>query len=100
MQKMNTGVCKIKLHLPGSQSLKDKRRVVKSITSRLRNQYNISIAEVDDQHLWQLATIGIACVSNDNQHVDETLSKVVNFITQNYPELEIVNREVEILSEP
>lgn len=94
---MNTGVCKIKLHLPGSQSLKSKRRIIKSIISRLRNQYNISIAEVDDQDLWQLATLGVACVSNHNQHVDETMSKVVNFIAQNYPELEVVDHELEIL---
>jgi uncharacterized protein YlxP (DUF503 family) len=97
---MHTGVCKIKLHLPGSQSLKAKRRVVKSIISRLGSQFNISIAEVDDQDLWQLATLGVACVSNHNQHVDETISKVVNFIAQNYPELEIVDHEIEILHGP
>jgi uncharacterized protein YlxP (DUF503 family) len=97
---MNTGICRIKLHLPESRSLKDKRRVVKSIVSRLRNQYNISIAEVDDQDLWQLVTLGIACVSNHNQHVDETLSKVMNFIVNNYSELEIVDHQVEILSGP
>ncbi len=97
---MNTGVCKIKLHLPGIESLKGKRRIVKSVISRLRNQYNISIAEVDDQDLWQLATLGIACVSNHNQHVDETLSKVLGFIAQNYPELEVVDHEMEILHGP
>jgi uncharacterized protein YlxP (DUF503 family) len=95
---MNAGICRIKLHLSESQSLKDKRRIVKSITSRLRSQYNISIAEVDDQDLWQLVTLGIACVSNQNQHVDETLSKAIGFITKNYPELEIVDQEIEILS--
>jgi len=97
---MNTGICRIKLHLSQSQSLKDKRRIVKSIISRLRSQYNISIAEVDDQDLWQLVTLGIACVSNHNQHVDEILSKVVNFIVNNYPELEIVDRQTEIFSGP
>ena len=97
---MNTGICKIKLHLPESQSLKSKRRIVKSIISRLQNQYNISIAEVDDHDLWQLATLGISCVSNSNQHVDETLTRVINFIVQNYPELEIVNREIEIMHGP
>jgi len=95
---MNAGVCKIRLHLPENQSLKEKRRIVKSIISRLRNQYNISIAEVDDQDLWQLATLGITCVSNHNQHVDEILSKVINFIVQNYPDLEIVERKIEILN--
>jgi hypothetical protein len=97
---MNAGICKVKLHLLESRSLKDKRRTVKSIISRLRNQYNISIAEVDDQDLWQLVTLGIACVSNHNQHVDEILSKVISFITNNYPELEIVDQEIEILSGP
>ena len=97
---MNTGICRIKLHLSQSQSLKDKRRIVKSIISRLRSQYNISIAEVDDQDLWQLVTLGIACVSNHNQHVDEILSKVVNFIVNNYPELEIIDHQTEIFSGP
>jgi len=97
---MNTGICKLKLHLPESQSLKSKRRIVKSVISRLQGHYNISIAEVDDHDLWQLATLGIACVSNHNQHVDETLSKVINFITQNYSELEIVDHEIEILHGP
>jgi len=97
---MNVGICRIKLHIPESGSLKDKRRVVKSVVSRLRNQYNISIAEVDDQDLWQLVTLGVSCVSNHNQHVDEILSKVMNFITSNYPELEIVDQQTEILSGP
>jgi uncharacterized protein YlxP (DUF503 family) len=47
-----------------------------------------------------LVTLGIACVSNHNQHVDEILSKVVNFIVNNYPELEIVDRQTEIFSGP
>jgi uncharacterized protein YlxP (DUF503 family) len=95
---MNAGFCRIKLHLSDCRSLKDKRRIVKSITSRLRNQYNVSVAEVDDQDLWQLATLGVACVTNHDQHADEILSKVVGFVTNNYPELEIVDRQTEILS--
>ena len=97
---MNFGICLIKLHISESRSLKDKRRIVKSIVARLRNQYNISIAEVDNQDLWQLVTLGIACVSNQSQHIDEILSKVITFITSNYPELEIVDRQTEILSGP
>ncbi len=97
---MNVGICRIKLHISESRSLKDKRRIVKSVVSRLKNQYNISIAEVDDQDLWQLVTLGIACVSNQSQHIDETLSKVVSFIVSNYPELEIVDHQTEILSGP
>lgn len=97
---MNAGICQIRLHLHGSQSLKDKRRVVKSIITRLHNQYNVSVAEVDDLELWQLATLGIACVSNHDQHVDDILNRAVNFIAQNYPEVEIVERAIEILPAP
>jgi len=97
---MNVGICRIKLHISESQSLKDKRRIIKSVITRLKNQYNISIAEVDDQDLWQLVTLGISCVSNHNQHVDETLSKVMSFIINNYPGLEIVDHQTEILSGP
>jgi uncharacterized protein YlxP (DUF503 family) len=97
---MNTGIGKIQLHLPENQSLKDKRRIVKSIIARLRNQYNVSIAEVDDNDLWQLATLGISCVSNNSQHVDETITNIIKFINHNYPELEIVNQEIEIIQGP
>jgi len=97
---MNTGICRIQLHLPENQSLKDKRRILKSLISRLRNQYNISVAEVDDHDLWQLATLGISCVSNHDQHVDETITNITKFIAQNYPELEIVNEEMEIIHGP
>jgi uncharacterized protein YlxP (DUF503 family) len=94
---MNAGICKIRLHIPENRSLKEKRRVVKSITTRLRNQFNISVAEVDDYNLWQMTTIGITCVSNHNNHVDEILNKILYFITQHYPELEIVDQDIEIL---
>jgi uncharacterized protein YlxP (DUF503 family) len=97
---MNTGVGKIQLHLPENQSLKDKRRIVKSIIARLRNHYNVSVAEVDDNDLWQLATLGISCVSNNSQHVDETITNIIKFINHNYPELEIVNQEIEIIQGP
>ncbi len=94
---MNAGVCKLKLHLPDNHSLKEKRRVVKSLMSKLRNQFNISIAEVEDNNLWQIATIGISCVSNSNIHVDDTLNSVMDFIRQYYPELEIIEHDTEIM---
>lgn len=92
---MNIGVCKLKIHIPGSQSLKDKRSVVKSITSRLQNQFNISIAEVDDHDLWQIATIGIACVSNHNYRVDEVINSVISTIEHDYPTVEIIEKEID-----
>jgi uncharacterized protein YlxP (DUF503 family) len=94
---MHSGVCTIKLRLPENLSLKGKRRVVKSITTRVRSKFNVSVAEVDDQNLWQLATLGICCVSNDKRHINEVLSKVVDFITNGRFEIEMLDYEIEIL---
>lgn len=95
---MNVGVCKIKLRLPENLSLKGKRQVVKSIIARLRNKFNVSVAEVDDNDLWQLATIGICCVSNDKRFTNEILSKAVDFVVNSRCDAEIVDYEIEILS--
>ncbi len=97
---MNLGVCRIKIRLPENQSLKDKRKVLKSVISRVRNSYNVAIAEVDDQDTWQLATLGIACVSNDAQQNNKVLSKVVDFISQSRLDIEILDYEIEIIPFP
>ena len=94
---MNVGVCRIKLRLPENMSLKGKRQVLKSITSRVKNRFNVSIAEVDANDLWQLAVLGISCVSNDNRQTNEVLSKVVDFVTQGRFDVEVLDYEVEIL---
>ena len=71
---------------------------MKSIIARIRNQFNVSVAEVDDHDLWQLATIGICCVSNDKRYTNQVLSKVVAFIAGSRFEVEILSHEIEILS--
>jgi len=95
---MNVGVCKVRLRLPDNQSLKGKRQVVKPITTRVRNKFNVSVAEVDDHDLWQLATLGICCVSNNKRYTNEVLSKVVEFIAGSRFDAEILKYEIEILS--
>jgi len=95
---MNVGVCKISLRLPENLSLKGKRGVLKSITTRVRSKFNVSVAEVDDQELWQLATLGICCVSNDKRYTNEVLSKVADFIVDGRFGIEILGYEIEILS--
>ena len=94
---MNIGICKIKLRLPENSSLKGKRRVLKSITTRVRSKFNVSVAEVDDHDLWQLATLGISFVSNDKRYTNEVLSKVIDFIIDGRFEIEILDYEIEIL---
>jgi uncharacterized protein YlxP (DUF503 family) len=95
---MNIGVCRIELRIPENHSLKGKRQIVKSIIARLQNRYSISIAEVDNNNLWQIATLGVSCVSNNRRHADTILANVVNFITRYYPNVELLNYEVEIIS--
>ena len=95
---MNVGVCKLTLRLPENSSLKGKRQVVKSITSRVGNQFNVSVAEIDDHDLWQIATIGVCYVSNSRRHANEVLSKVMNFIANSRFEAELLDYEIEILS--
>jgi len=94
---MNVGVCKINLRLPENLSLKGKRQVLKSITTRVRNKFNVSVAEIDNHDRWQLATIGICCVSNDNRYTNGILSKVVDFVINSHFEVEILDYEIEIL---
>ncbi|GAF83761.1 unnamed protein product [marine sediment metagenome] len=92
---MRVSVCQIELRLPENQSLKGKRQVIKSIITRLQNKFNISVAEVDNQDLWQLATLGVACVSNHRRHAAETLTNVVKFIVRNYPDVELLSSKIE-----
>jgi len=94
---MNVGVCRVRLRLPGNLSLKGKRQVVKSIAARVRNKFNVSVAEVDDHDLWQSATLGICCVSNDKRHTNEVLSKIMDFIVDGRFDVEILDYEIEIL---
>jgi hypothetical protein len=98
MASMNVGVCRIQLRLPENTSLKGKRRVLKSITAQLKNRFNVSVAEVGDLELWQLATIGICFISNDRRHTDEALQKVVNFVANGRFDIEMLDYEIEIIS--
>ena len=77
---MVVGTLTITLQVPDSTSLKDKRQVVRSLTARLRQTFNVAVAEVDHLDLWQSAVIGIACVSGDARHADEMCQKALRFV--------------------
>jgi len=94
---MNVGTCRVRLRFPENLSLKGKRQIVKSVTTRLRSKFNVSVAEVDDNDLWQLATLGISCVSNNKRYTNEVLSKTVDFIANGRFDLELLDYEIEIL---
>ena len=84
--------------MPGNLSLKGKRRVLKSIVAQVGNKFNVSVAEVDDQDSWQMAALGICCVSNNGRYTNEVLSKVVDFIVKSRFDVEVLDYNIEILS--
>jgi uncharacterized protein YlxP (DUF503 family) len=92
---MVVGICSIDLRIPGNDSLKGKRSVVRRIKERVKHTFNVSIAEVEDLDLLQRAGLGIAFVSNDASHVHSTLSKVVNFI-EHLHMAEILDYHIEV----
>ncbi len=77
------GIAHITLYLDDSFSLKDKRQVVRSITARVRNQFNAGIAEVADLDDMRVATLGIVCISNQGSHAEEMLATIIQFIERN-----------------
>ncbi|OGO53241.1 MAG: hypothetical protein A2148_01765 [Chloroflexi bacterium RBG_16_68_14] len=93
---MTVGVCRITLRLPENGSLKGKRQVVRSLTTRLRNKFNVAVAEVGDNDRWQIATIGVTCVSNDARHAQEMLDHVVAFVQHTRLDAELLDSEIEV----
>jgi len=77
---MVVGVCRLTLLAPESQSLKDKRMVLRSIKDRTRLKFNVAIAEVGSQDDWKEAVLGFAVVANEKKFVQEMVAKIVNFI--------------------
>lgn len=77
---MVVGTCTISLHIPESGSLKSKRWVLRRIKDRVRNKFNVSIAEIDDFDLWQRSTLGVAVVSKDGRFASQVISKVIDLI--------------------
>lgn len=93
---MIVGLCTGELHFPEAQSLKNKRKILVSLKTRLQNRFNISVAEIDESHLWQKAIVGIATVANETARVNQTLDHVLNDIRAN-PSLELVRSQIELL---
>jgi uncharacterized protein YlxP (DUF503 family) len=93
---MIVGLCTVELFLPESQSLKDKRQVLLSLKDRLREKFNLSVAEIDGQDLWQKAVLGLACVANEGRYVNRLLDQALNLIRA-VPAVEIVQSRIELL---
>ncbi len=93
---MVIGVCTIYLRIPANHSLKGKRQVLRSLISRVRKDFNVSIAEVDQQDSWQAATLGIACVSGDSAYAHGLLSRVVEAILSYRLDAEVIDYSIEM----
>jgi len=94
---MRIGALRIKLHLPQSFSLKEKRRVIRSIEGKLRNGFNVAISEVDDKELWQVSTIGVVCICDSGREARETLERVLRYIEGRRGEVEVLDYEIEVI---
>ncbi len=93
---MTIGLCRLVLYLPESGSLKSKRSILKSIRTRVRNKFNVSISELSDNDLWQKAVLGVAVVSNETRHANQVLSKVVDLV-QTDARVELVDYSLEMI---
>jgi hypothetical protein len=90
------GICVIELYIPHIHSLKEKRKVLLGIKNRIKNRFNIAIAEVAEQDKWQKAVLGVTTVANDQRFVNQVLDKVIGFISS-YPEIEVIHHQIEFV---
>ena len=96
---MFVGVLRLTLHLPEPGSLKSKRHLLRSAIDRVKARFNVSIAEVAENDLWQKSVVGVAAVGNDHAFVNETLDKVAGFVASMHGgQLQLTGRDLEIVA--
>ncbi|MCL6480581.1 MAG: DUF503 domain-containing protein [Firmicutes bacterium] len=74
---MPVGLVTLEIHLSNAHSLKDKRQILRSLKDRLRGQFNVAVAELDHQELWQRAVVGVVSLSSDAHHLEQSLRAVI-----------------------
>ncbi len=94
---MIVGLCTIELSLPGNDSLKGKRSILKSILARLRREFNVSVAEVGDNDRWRSAVLGVVCVSNSTEYAHGLLTKVVGWLENSRYDIDVLGYEITML---
>jgi uncharacterized protein YlxP (DUF503 family) len=93
---MTVGLLTLELHIPGARSLKDKRMVLRGVKDRLK-KFNVAVAEVEHQDLWQRATLGIVAISDSTEGVDRMLSGVADEVDRVEPGL-VTSSHMEFLT--
>ena len=96
---MHIGICAIQLRMPENDTLKGKRRLLRSLVARVRSRFNVSIAEVDDNDRLLLLTLGVSCVSNAPRHANEVLSRVVAYVQNIRGDAELMDYSLEIIQD-
>jgi uncharacterized protein len=91
------GIARVVLHLPDSGSLKSKRQVVSGLLRRVRQEFQVSAAEVGELDQWQLAELAVATVSGDGRHADEVLAAVLRYIESHCDGARITNVSTELV---
>lgn len=94
---MVVGVMRLDLHLLSCFSIKDKRKILRSLIDRARVRFHVAIAEVGDNDIWGRAQVGASVVSNDRQHANSVLNKVLE-TAEGTPGVEVLDTSIEILS--
>ncbi len=94
---MAVGIIKIELHLPGCSSLKEKRRRLKPLLSRIQREFNISASELDHQDVWQSALLGCAMIGNDARRIQSRMAVVVRWVETHWPDVTVVAETFEIV---
>lgn len=95
---MHLGVCTLTFRLASNDSLKGKRRIVRSLSERLQQRFNLAIAEVGEQDSWKILVLGIVCVSNKANHTSEMLDAALSYMERLHLEMELINVQREVLS--
>ena len=93
---MVVGILSIKVVMRSSRSLKDKRRIIKSLKDRIRNKFNVSVSEIEDQDNHKCSKIGVAMVGTDRQYVNSALSSLINFF-RFFPQIELIDYDLDLI---
>ncbi len=94
---MTVGLLTLHIQLPGCSSLKEKRSRLKPLIARLRREFNVAVAEMDQQDVWQSAVLGCASISNDHAYTQRELQQIVHWLEANWPDVTLVDDQIELI---
>ena len=94
---MAIGLLSLHVHIPGCTSLKAKRSRLKPLLARLHREFNISVAEMDLQDSWQEAILACVLVSNDRNHIQQSLQKIIRWVETSWPDVTLLDQQTEVI---